>query len=63
MICERTLADAIRPKLSQSARERVEEIIEAWAGGDLEDSQVASDLQFLLDHHDRVHAAWEIAND
>jgi hypothetical protein len=51
------LANAIRPKLSKAARERIEDIIEAYSFDD--DSQLASDIQFLLDHHDKVHAAWE----
>ncbi len=61
MTCEKTLADAIRPKLSQSARERIEELIAAYSFDD--ESQTASDVQFLLDHHDKVHAAWDIEND
>jgi hypothetical protein len=51
------LADAIRPKLSKAARERIESLIEAYECG--EDSQEGTDIQFLLDHHDKVHAAWE----
>lgn len=52
-----SLANAIRPKLSSAARERIEEIIDAEYA--VNDSQVATDIQFLLDYHDKVHAAWE----
>jgi hypothetical protein len=55
------LADAIRPKLSKAARERIESLIEAYECG--EDSQEGTDIQFLLDHHDNVHAAWDLEND
>ena len=51
------LANAIRPKLSKAARERIEGLIEAYECG--EDSQEGTDIQFLLDFHDNVHAAWE----
>lgn len=51
------LADAIRPKLSRDARERIEDLIEAYSFDD--ESQTASDIQFLLDYHDKVHAAWD----
>lgn len=51
------LAAAIRPQLSKAARERVEELIEAEYA--VNDSQVATDMQFLLDFHDKVHTAWE----
>lgn len=51
------LADAIRPKLSKAARDRIEQTIEAEEA--VGDSQVATDIQFLLDFHDRVHAAWD----
>lgn len=59
VICEKTLADAIRPKLNKDARARVAELIEAEDG--FGDTQLASDIQFLLDYHDKVHAAWEDA--
>lgn len=50
-----SLADSIRPKLSKEARKRVAQLIEdeEMVG----DSQTATDIQFLLDFHDKVHAA------
>lgn len=45
------------PKLSTAARARIIETIEAEEA--VGDSQVASDIQFLLDLHDRVHGLKE----
>lgn len=50
------LADAIRPTLSSAARYRINELIHAYEAFD--DTQLASDIQFLLDYHDKVHAVW-----
>jgi len=51
------IANAIRPKLSAAARERIEELI--YAEYAMNVSHLATDIQFLLDYHDKVHAAAE----
>lgn len=49
-------------KLSDDARERVIDDIEAWRMmGDKNDLKIASAMQILLDIHDQVHGIKETA--
>jgi hypothetical protein len=51
------MANAARLKLSPAGRARIAALIEFNADGGCEHRQFASDLQFLLEFHDGVHAA------
>lgn len=53
LIASTSDAPQVLPRLSAKARERITETIEM--GREIGERQIASDIEFLLELHDRVH--------